>query len=101
MPELSRALILALLVFSLAGLPGSAQAAKEETLGFSRVAINFIDVLVVRPVTLVTTAVGSVLYGITYPITVWREDDAALDMLVKAPFDATFRRCLGCPAGEE
>lgn len=78
----------------------SAQAVTEEIPTVSRIAINFIDAFAVRPITLVATAVGSVLYVISLPVTIWNEDSQAFEILVKSPADATFTRCLGCPVGE-
>jgi len=101
MTRIRIALASALLGLALASGPaGTASAVSEETPTAARVAINIIDVFAVRPVTLVATAVGSVLYAVSLPVTYFNENSAAFDILVKSPFDATFRRCLGCPAGD-
>ncbi len=55
------------------------------------------DGLIVRPVTLVATAVGTVLWVATLPFSLLggNAGDAA-DTLVLEPAAATFLRCLGC-----
>ncbi len=58
------------------------------------------DALLARPFTLAATIVGAAVYGVTFPLTFYAEDGSLADTLVFAPWDATFKRCMGCPLGE-
>ena len=60
-----------------------------------------IDGLVVRPIGLVATIVGSVLFVITLPFSAMGGNvDQARENLVEAPANFTFTRCLGCFGGD-
>ncbi len=55
------------------------------------------DLLVVRPVLLATTVVGSALWLVSLPFTAGGGNiKQAADTLVIKPGEATFVRCLGC-----
>ena len=56
-----------------------------------------IDGLVVRPVSLVATLVGGVIYVVTLPFSALSGNlDEAGEKLVVGPAEYTFTRCLGC-----
>jgi len=60
-----------------------------------------IDGLVVRPLGLVATIVGSVIFVITLPFSAMGDNVAeARKNLVEAPAAFTFSRCLGCFGGD-
>ena len=60
-----------------------------------------IDGLVVRPLGLVATIVGSVIFVITLPFSAMGDNVAqAKEKLVDAPAAFTFTRCLGCFGGD-
>ena len=90
------AYILALpLVYGTASLPQPAWAGPEreepEATGM------IIDGLVVRPISLVATAVGAVAFVITLPFSALGGNvDEAREKLVVRPAAYTFSRCLGC-----
>ncbi len=93
------AYILALpLVYGTASLPQSAWAGAErepEATGM------IIDGLVVRPISLVATAVGAVAFVITLPFSALGGNvEEAGEKLVVRPAAFTFSRCLGCFGGE-
>jgi hypothetical protein len=76
-------------------LPMHAQAQEiDETPSAAAMAF---DGLIVRPLTLVATAVGTVIWVATLPFSLLggNAGDAA-DVLVLTPAKATFVRCLGC-----
>jgi len=76
-------------------LPMHAQAQQiEETPSAMEMAF---DGLIVRPITLVATILGSAIWVATLPFSLLggNAGDAA-DVLVIAPAEATFLRCLGC-----
>jgi hypothetical protein len=55
------------------------------------------DALIVRPVLLVTTIVGSAVYLVSLPFSLLGGNSAeAGEVLVAGPAKATFTRCLGC-----
>lgn len=55
------------------------------------------DGLIVRPLTLVATAVGTVIWVATLPFSLLGGNAGeAADVLVLTPAKATFVRCLGC-----
>ena len=54
------------------------------------------DALVMRPVGMVGTALGSVVWLVSYPFAYWGGNtDASTDALVQHPFEWTFQRPLG------
>ncbi len=60
-----------------------------------------IDGLVVRPLGLVATIVGSVLFVVTLPFSAMGGNvTEARENLVEAPAAFTFTRCLGCFGGD-
>ncbi len=60
-----------------------------------------IDGLVVRPISLVATAVGAVAFVITLPFSALGGNvEEAGEKLVVRPAAYTFSRCLGCFGGE-
>jgi|AntRauTorckE5430_2_1112549.scaffolds.fasta_scaffold02849_5 hypothetical protein len=55
------------------------------------------DALIVRPVLLATTVVGSAVYLVSLPFSLLGGNSAeAGEVLVAGPAKATFTRCLGC-----
>ena len=55
------------------------------------------DLLIARPLLLVTTLLGGAVYLVTLPISVAGGNAAAAaDTLLVKPAEATFVRCLGC-----
>ncbi len=104
------AYILALpLVYTTALLPQPAWAGDAErtrSLGAGaerepRAAGMIIDGLVVRPISLVATAVGAVAFVITLPFSAAGGNvDEASEKLVIRPAAFTFSRCLGCFGGK-
>jgi len=55
------------------------------------------DIVFARPILFAVTAVGTVLYVVTLPVTLlFGNAEEAGEMLVMAPGEATFVRCLGC-----
>jgi hypothetical protein len=60
------------------------------------------DLLVARPVLLVTTVVGSAIWLAALPFTaLGRNVEESADALVVGPATATFVRCLGCLSGRK
>ena len=62
------------------------------------------DLLIARPLMLATTIVGGAMFVVSSPFSAMGGNiGGAADTLVKKPFDATFKRCLGCsfPSEEE
>jgi hypothetical protein len=54
------------------------------------------DVLVMRPVGIVGTALGSVVWVVSYPFAYWGGNtEASTEALVQNPFEWTFQRPLG------
>ena len=85
-------ILAAMLMFA---LPMHAQAQEiDETPSAAAMAF---DGLIVRPLTLVATAVGTVIWVFTLPFSLLggNAGDAA-EVLVLTPAKATFIRCLGC-----
>jgi hypothetical protein len=79
--------------------PGAVQVAAgaERELGAAGM---IIDGLVVRPLGLVATILGSVAFVVTLPFSALGGNvDQAREKLVTGPADYTFRRCLGCFGG--
>jgi hypothetical protein len=61
-----------------------------------------IDGLVVRPLGLVATLIGSVVFVVTLPFSALGGNvDQARENLVDAPVGYTFTRCLGCFGGPD
>jgi len=59
------------------------------------------DALIVRPVLLATTIVGSAVYLVSLPFSLLGGNTAeAGEVLVAGPARATFARCLGCTRSE-
>jgi hypothetical protein len=57
------------------------------------------DILVARPIGVVLTAAGAVLFVVSLPFTAIAGGvQKAADTLVVGPAEETFVRCLGCPA---
>ncbi|MTI14601.1 hypothetical protein E1189_16480 [Sansalvadorimonas verongulae] len=55
------------------------------------------DMLIARPLMLATTIVGGAIFIVSSPFSAMGGNiSGAADTLVKKPFDATFKRCLGC-----
>jgi len=56
-----------------------------------------LDGLIVRPITLVATVIGTVIWTVTLPFSLLggNAGDAA-ESLIMTPARATFIRCLGC-----
>ncbi len=98
------ACILALpLVYGTASLPQPAWAGDAEQIelgaerGEPEATGMIIDGLVVRPISLVATAVGAVAFVITLPFSALGGNvDEAGEKLVVRPAAYTFSRCLGC-----
>lgn len=75
----------------LAGTP--VQAAKPAGGG---VIESSFDVLFMRPISIASTVLGSVVFAVSYPVTrLAGGHEAAQEGLVEAPFDYSFRRKLG------
>ncbi len=93
------AYILALpLVYGTASLPQPAWAGAERE---PEAAGMIIDDLVVRPISLVVTAVGVVAFVITLPFSILGGNvGEAGEKLVVRPAAYTVSRCLGCFGGE-
>jgi hypothetical protein len=54
------------------------------------------DFVIVRPIGIIATAVGSIFYVVSLPFSAWGDNvDAAREKLVKDPFNYTFKRPLG------
>jgi len=54
------------------------------------------DFLIVRPLGIIATAVGSIFYVVSLPFSALGDNvDAAREKLVKDPFNFTFKRPLG------
>ena len=76
-------------------LPTHSQAAEiEET---PSAAAMVFDGLIIRPLTLVGTILGTAVWVVTLPFSLLGGNAGeAADVLVIAPAEATFVRCLGC-----
>lgn len=85
-------IIAAMLMFA---LPMHSQAQEiDET---PSAAAMVFDGLIVRPLTLVATVIGSALWVVTLPFSALGGNAGeAADVLVLSPAKATFVRCLGC-----
>jgi hypothetical protein len=79
--------------------PGAVQVARG-TAREPGAAGMIIDGLVARPLGLVATLVGSVVFVVTLPFSALGGNvDQAREKLVDAPIGFTFTRCLGCFGG--
>ena len=68
----------------------------DEGTGAERAGRVGFDLLILRPLNLVTTVVSLVGAAIAYPVTLaFGGEDQVVDYLVKDPVDRTFRRPLG------
>lgn len=77
----------------------SEEESSNEVLGTKRPSYGAVmgDALFVRPITLVATVVGAVVWVVTSPLTaVTGTIGEAGQTLVVDPFATTFYRCLGC-----
>ena len=55
------------------------------------------DLIIARPLLLVTTIVGGTMFVLSYPFSaLGGNSEEAADVLFKTPAKATFYRCLGC-----
>ncbi|WP_426415459.1 hypothetical protein [Aestuariirhabdus sp. LZHN29] len=89
------ALITMLLTMTVLAMPVSAReyAANSEDLKAGRMAAE----IVVRPVSFAIALLGTAAFVVTLPFSAMGGNvGEAADTLVKGPFDATFKRCLGC-----
>ncbi len=93
------ACILALpLLYGTASLPQPAWAGAERE---PEATVMIIDGLMVRPISLVATVVGTVAFVITLPFSALGGNvDEAAEKLIDRPAAYTFSRCLGCFGGE-
>jgi len=87
--------LLVLMTLALVALPLHSQAAEiDET---PSAAAMVFDGLIVRPITLVATVLGTAVWLVTLPFSALGGNAGeAADVLVLAPAEATFIRCLGC-----
>lgn len=86
------AFLLAAVMLSLAAIPAGAAAIKQEP---SSTAVVY-DVLLMRPLGLVATTVGTALFVVGLPFTIpSRSVKVSADKLVVAPFNFTFQRPIG------
>ncbi|CAM3608635.1 hypothetical protein [Parendozoicomonas haliclonae] len=89
-------LALALSVTAVVSTPVMASSTQAEAENPSFLAMTG-DLLVARPLMLATTAVGAVAYVISSPFAALGGNlDQTGQTLVVEPFNATFKRCLGC-----
>ncbi len=93
------ALATAIALFTAAGTAsagsGTTQAQIENPSFFAMAG----DLVVVRPLMLVTTVAGAVVYAVSAPFSaIGGNINQAGKTLVVEPFNATFKRCLGCSA---
>ena len=93
--RLSRKGVVALLLICLLAPLGTVQAEVVEEKP-SALAM-FGDAILVRPLMLVTTALGAATYVVSLPFSLLGNNaDEAAEVLVLGPAEATFVRCLGC-----
>jgi hypothetical protein len=86
------------LVICLAGLPAAAarEVGEAEPLEERSGGAMVVDALLLRPLGIVATAVGAVVYVVSLPFSAAAgNSDEACQKLVKAPADYTFQRPLG------
>lgn len=77
----------------------SEEESTEDVVGTKRPSYGAIlgDTFIVRPITLVATVVGAVVWVVTSPLTIVTGTiGEAGQTLVVDPFATTFYRCLGC-----
>lgn len=92
-----QAKVFAVAVMLIAALPGSlmAESITARPSGLEMAA----DALLVRPVMLGATIIGTAVFIVSGPFSVLGGNlKESSDTLVKAPFRSTFVRCLGCSA---
>lgn len=76
-------------------LPMQSQA--EEIRDTPSAAAMVFDGIIVRPITLVATALGTVFWVATLPFSLLGGNAGeAADVLIMTPAEATFLKCLGC-----
>lgn len=98
MRELSATLrgkLLAVVVMIITAIPSIsyAETVTERPSGLEMTA----DLILVRPIMLVTTVVGTGVFVLSLPFTaLGRNVGEAAKTLVATPFKGTFKRCLGC-----
>ena len=86
------AFLLTAIMLSVAAIPAGAATIKQEP---SSTAVVY-DVLLMRPLGLVATTVGTAMFIVALPFTIpSRSVKVAADKLVVAPFNFTFRRPIG------
>jgi hypothetical protein len=87
--------VAALLALLATAAPVSAEAGSDRTSPEHAGRVGF-DLLILRPLNLVTTAVSLVGAAIAYPVALpFGGQDHVVEYLVKNPVDRTFRRPLG------
>ena len=61
-----------------------------------------LDIIVARPVGIVVTGVGALLFAVSLPFSLLGGNvDEAAEMLVIKPARETFARCLGCTSSQQ
>lgn len=86
------AFLLTIIMLSVAAIPAGAAPIRQES---SSTAVVY-DVLLLRPLGLVATTVGTAVFIVGLPFTIpSRSVKVAADKLVVAPFNFTFRRPVG------
>lgn len=100
---MQRLLIIALVTGLLASPVSAADNKGESQRSYSPTATDMIvDGLVIRPLSLAATIVGSGLFVVTLPFSaIGGNVDEAGQALVADPAHATFGNCLGCIAGHQ
>lgn len=82
-----------IVTFSLLSTLSNAATIDERPSGLSMVA----DAIAVRPIMLVSTAVGAGIYVVTLPFSLMGGNSIEVgEQMVIVPFKSTFLRCLGC-----
>jgi len=91
------ALVGSLLLPGMSAWATDAQAVDEEQINRPGYGVAVADAVLVRPVTLIATIVGAVVFVVTSPITALTGTiGEAGQTLVVEPALTTFYRCLGC-----
>lgn len=98
MRSLNKTLKSGMLAFSLAAFAAAPMVAQAQTVTERPSGREMVgDAVLVRPVMLCATVLGSALFVVTLPFSALGGNAAeAGDTLVVTPFKATFLRCLGC-----
>ena len=94
-----RATAAAILAVALAA-PAAAADPKPRTHPDADFVVYVADGLIVRPISLAATVVGTGFYFATLPFAFAARDTSTFDVLVAQPAAYTFTRCFGCSAGE-